>query len=93
MSLTKGEIWDIKPETKRENHPAPFPIELPSRYIKLFSYTSDVVLDPFCGSGTTAVACHELKRRYIGIEINEEYANIARARIKLHQEQMKLTEA
>ena len=92
MSLTKGELWDIKPETNRENHPAPFPIELPSRCIKLFSYIGDVVLDPFCGSGTTAVACHELKRRFIGIEINSEYAEIARARIKFHQEQTKLTE-
>jgi len=74
-------------------HPAQMPQLLAERIIGQGSKKGDLVLDPFAGSGTTGVVCKILGRQHIGIEINPEYAEIARARIKLHQEQMKLSEA
>jgi site-specific DNA-methyltransferase (adenine-specific) len=75
-------IWDIPPESaKRVNHPAPFPVELPRRLIRLYTFENDLVLDPFMGSGSTGVAAAELGRDYVGYEISEEYARIAEARI------------
>lgn len=62
---------------QRSGHPAPFPEELPRRLIKLYSYPDDLVLDPFLGSGTTAVAAARLGRRAIGVEINPTYADLA----------------
>ena len=59
-------------------HPAPFPIELPKRLINLYTYRDGLVLDPFCGTGATAVAAMALDRRYIGIDVAEEYIEIAR---------------
>ena len=84
----------LKQEAKQGawTFPNPKSVKTYKTLIEMFSKKEDLVLDPFMGSGTTVIACHELNRRYIGIEINEEYANIARARVKLHQEQMKLTE-
>jgi len=76
------EIWRFSPETKPIYHPAPFPIELPYRLIKLYSYPGDIILDPFCGSGTTCVAAKMLGRRYIGIDISEKYCQIARQRLE-----------
>jgi len=77
-ALTPGEfkefgmqIWEIKPErAKKIGHPAPFPVELVIRIIKIGSFVEDIILDPFFGSGTTAVACEKLNRRWIGIEID-----------------------
>ena len=66
---------------KRVKHPAPFPEELPHRLINLYSFENDIVLDPFMGSGTTAVAAVKNKRRYIGYELSEEYIHIANNRI------------
>jgi site-specific DNA-methyltransferase (adenine-specific) len=75
-------VWDILPESaKRVGHPAPFPIDLAARVIQLYSYVGDVVLDPFLGSGTTAVAALQNGRRYVGFEIAEEYAALAETRI------------
>lgn len=68
-------------ECSNTKHSAAFPIELPIWFIKLFSSPNDVVLDPFLGSGTTAVAALELGRKFIGIEINSEYISIAQERI------------
>ena len=73
-------IWRITVETKR-HHPAPFPLALPTRLIRLYSFVGDIVLDPFMGSGTTALACKENKRHYIGYELNEEYIKIADNRL------------
>lgn len=73
-------IWDIRPETKIE-HPAPFPIKIAERCIMLGSKKNDTILDPFAGSGTTGVACMNLKRNYILIEKEEKYCEIARNRI------------
>ena len=66
---------------KRIGHPAPFPEELPNRLIKLFSFTNDIVIDPFMGSGTTAIAAIKNNRNFVGYEINEEYINLANNRI------------
>ena len=76
-------IWTMNPESaKRIGHPAPFPEELPNRLIKLFSFTNDIVIDPFMGSGTTAIAAIKNNRNFIGYEINEEYINLANNRIE-----------
>lgn len=80
-------IWNIAPERKAKDigHPAPFPIELPKRLIKMNTYIGDTVLDPFMGSGTTGCACKELNRNFIGIELSENYFNIAKNRIENHK--------
>ena len=74
--------WSIQAETRKlGGHPVPFPIELPSRLIKLYSYPNDIILDPFNGVGTTCVAAKLLARRYIGIDMEESYCQYARDRI------------
>ncbi len=75
-------IWQIQPESaKKVGHPAPFPVELAKRVIKLYSYVDEVILDPFMGSGTTCVAAKENGRHYIGLDISLEYCRIAEERI------------
>lgn len=75
-------VWDIQPESARSvGHPAPFPIELPRRFIELYTYEDDVVLDPFIGSGSTAIAALRSGRRYVGYETNDEYVALAQARL------------
>lgn len=82
-------IWQIQPESaKKVGHPAPFPVELAKRVIKLYSYVDDVVLDPFMGSGTTCVAAKQNGRHYVGFDISPEYCRLAEeriARIKLRE--------
>ena len=68
-------------ECSNRNHSAAFPEDLPTWFIKLFTQSDDIVLDPFIGSGTTAVAAKKLKRNYVGIDIAEEYCQQARQRI------------
>ncbi len=81
MEWTQG-VWNFPGESrKRVKHPAPFPIELPKRCIKLFSFVGDTVLDPFLGSGTTLIACALLNRKGIGVEIDEKYCELAKVRI------------
>ena len=82
-------VWDIRPERDNE-HPAPFPIEIPKRCIMLGSKEGDTILDPFMGSGTTGVACVETGRNFIGMEIEPKYFEIAEKRIKDAQQQMRL---
>ena len=75
-------IWNINPEkAKKIGHPAPFPVELPKRFINLYSFKDDLVLDPFIGSGTTAIASKILQRNYVGYEINKDYIEIADRRL------------
>lgn len=82
MEFTKS-VWSFPTQSARSvGHPAPFPIELPSRLIKLYTFKGDVVLDPFMGSGTTAIASRKLERKYVGYDINKEYCKLAEARIK-----------
>jgi DNA modification methylase len=76
------DVWELPPESAiRVNHPAPFPVELPQRLIDLYTYRGDVVLDPFMGSGTTAVAAVRTGRHYLGYDTDEGYARAARARV------------
>lgn len=81
MEWTKS-IWTMNPESaKKVNHPAPFPLELPYRLIQLYSFIGDIILDPFIGSGTTAIAALKSKRHFIGYEINNDYKLNAENRI------------
>jgi DNA modification methylase len=75
--------WSIAPERnmKTYNHPAMFPEELVKRAIKLFSFKNDIILDPFNGAGTTTAVARKLERKYLGIDISEEYCNTATERI------------
>lgn len=82
MEYTKS-IWNFSTvSAKKIGHPAPFPLELPSRLIKLYSFEGDVVLDPFCGSGTTCVAAKNLGRHFIGYDISPEYVELSKNRLK-----------
>lgn len=75
-------VWEIPPESaKRVGHPAPFPVALAERVIKLYSYVGEVVLDPFVGSGSTCVAAANINRHYVGYDISIEYCDIAEKRI------------
>jgi len=73
-------VWYFPPETSRK-HPAPFPLELPFRLIRLYTWEGDIVLDPFVGSGTTAVVAKKLGRNYIGIDIKPEYVEMSQQRL------------
>ena len=77
-------VWDIAVAQNKTTHPAVFPYEIPYRHIKTWTNEGDTVLDPFLGSGTTALAAIDLNRNYIGIELDEEYYNICVERIKEH---------
>ena len=82
MEWTNG-VWTFSGESKRKvGHPAPFPIELPRRCIKLFSYVGDTVLDPFLGSGTTLITAYLTRRKGIGVEIDRDYCDLAIKRLK-----------
>ena len=75
-------VWNFMGESrKRVGHPAPFPVELPRRCIKLFTFVGDTVLDPFLGSGSTLIACALTNRRGIGVEIDKTYCDIAKRRL------------
>lgn len=75
-------VWDILPESaRRVGHPAPFPAELPRRLIELYTFDGDLVLDPFLGSGSTAIAAVQAGRHYVGYETDAAYASLAEKRI------------
>lgn len=82
-----GDVWEFMQEMNNE-HPAAFPVDLIDRIIS--STDAKIILDPFMGSGTTAISAINLKRNYIGIELSPEYCEMAQNRIKLHQSQNKL---
>lgn len=87
LEYTKS-IWSFGSESaKRVKHPAPFPLELPYRLIQLYSFAEDIVLDPFCGSGTTCLAALQTGRRFVGVDIDEEYVEVARERITDYRNQ------
>lgn len=77
-----GNVWHIAVAQNKTEHPAVFPIEIPLRHIKSWTNEGDIVLDPFMGSGTTALAALQLNRKFIGIEMNEEYYNLCNERIE-----------
>ena len=74
-------VWKINPDTKSK-HPAPYPEELVDKLIKYYSFVEDTVLDPYMGSGTTAVIAYKLNRKSIGFEIHKEYVEMAMERLK-----------
>lgn len=74
-------VWSMRPESKQLTM-ANFPVELPRRCINLLTYKNDLVLDPFMGSGSTACACIETNRNFLGFEISENYTKIAEYRLK-----------
>jgi len=80
LTYTKN-VWYFPSEAKRHGHPAVFPVELPKRLIKLYSWSESVILDPFAGIGTTAVACEIEQRKWICIEISKKYSEIAFKRL------------
>ena len=82
LEYTKS-IWKFPAvSAKKVGHPAPFPIELPYRCIQLYTFKGEIVLDPFMGSGQTAIAAIRTGRKYVGYEIEEEYVRLAERRIK-----------
>lgn len=89
MDWTNG-VWVFNGESKkRVGHPAPFPIELPRRCIKLFTFVGDTVLDPFLGSGSSLIGCVKTGRKGIGVDIDRNYCKLAKERIiregEIHQ--------
>jgi DNA modification methylase len=82
LEFTKS-VWTFpaEPATKI-GHPAPFPVELPYRLIQLYTFEGEIVLDPFMGSGQTAIAAVKTRRHYVGYDTNEEYTKLAERRIK-----------
>jgi modification methylase len=90
FQLTRN-LWTFNTEKASVvGHSAPFPIDLPLNFIKLMSCVDGIVMDPFMGSGTTALACIKSGRRYIGFEYNEEYFNLCNKRIKNELSQVEL---
>ena len=91
----KGNIWEYVvgknlEDQEAKGHSAPFPCQLARDHISSWSNPGEIVLDPMCGSGTTCKAAFELDRNYIGIDISEEYCEIARRRIALASSQYRL---
>jgi site-specific DNA-methyltransferase (adenine-specific) len=81
LEFTKS-VWNFPAESARKvGHPAPFPVELPYRLMQLYTFDGEVVLDPFMGSGQTALAARKCGRRYVGYETNAEYVRLAEKRI------------
>ncbi len=83
------DVWEIPPESAtRVNHPAPFPVALPQRLMELFTYRGDLVIDPFMGSGSTAVAALRTERHYLGYDTDAAYVVAARTRVALERERL-----
>lgn len=81
LAFTKS-VWTFPPESARKvGHPAPFPVELPYRLVQLYTFAGEVVLDPFMGSGQTALAALRTDRHYVGYEVEEAYVRLAEERI------------
>lgn len=90
MEWTKS-VWTMNPESaKKVGHPAPFPVELPFRLIQLYSFKDDVILDPFMGSGSTAIAAIKSNRHYVGYELDEEFIGLANSRLEPYLSQTTL---
>lgn len=90
MEWTKS-VWDMNTESaKKVGHPAPFPVELPYRFTQLYTFKDDIVLDPFMGSGSTAIAALKSNRYYVGYDIDPEYVKLAEKRIEPHKLQTRM---
>ena len=82
------QFWNITGASTKKNHPAPFPLELAYRLVRMFSFWGDTVVDPFCGSGTTMLAAMKANRNSVGIEIDPEYCKLAEERLRLENTNM-----
>ena len=83
------DVWEIPAESaRRVGHPAPFPVELPQRLVELYTFVDDLVLDPFMGSGTTAVAAQRCGRRFVGYDTESSYVEIAEQRIQAERDRV-----
>lgn len=83
------DVWEMAPESAtRVGHPAPFPVELPQRLIHLYTYYDDLVLDPFMGSGSTAIAALRTGRHFIGYDLDPEYVRASRERVERERERL-----
>ena len=90
MEWTKS-VWTMNTESaKKIGHPAPFPVDLPYRLIQLYTFQNDVILDPFMGSGSTAIASLKAERRYVGYDVDSQYVDLAEQRIRPFKLQMSL---
>jgi len=88
LEYTKS-VWSFPAESaRRVRHPAPYPVELPRRLMQLYTYRNDIVLDPFMGSGSAAIAAIRNKRKFIGYDISSEYVEIAEQRISRENESL-----
>ena len=94
LSLKNSDVWTMKPEKSGDNriHVAPFPYELPMRFIKAYSFIGETILDPFCGSGTTLVAAALENRNGIGYELNKTFVRYAIEQLELENETLIRTE-
>ena len=91
LEFTKS-IWTFPAESARKiGHPAPFPIELPYRLIQLYTFKDDVILDPFCGSGSTCIAAIKAGRHYVGYDTEKEYVQLAERRISEYKQQLTMS--
>ena len=82
LEFTKS-VWTFPTESARKvGHPAPFPVEMPKRLIELYTFAGEVILDPFMGSGQTALAALQTGRHYVGYEVEEKYVKLAEKRIQ-----------
>jgi DNA modification methylase len=95
LSKFSGNVWEMQPEThlwadKGISHPAPFPTQLPFNCIRFFSFEGERILDPFCGSGTTIIACDQLNRKGLGIELDPNYVSVAIERFLMYKPNAKL---
>ncbi len=87
LEFTKS-VWTFPAESARKiGHPAPFPVELPYRLIQLYTFKDEVILDPFCGSGSACIAAIKTGRHYIGYDTEEEYVHLAERRIREYKQQ------
>ena len=90
LEWTKS-VWTFPAvSAKSSGHPAPFPEELPRRLIQLYSFKEDIILDPFCGSGTTCLSALKDERHYIGCDIDQEYVDLANNRVNSFAMQLSL---
>ncbi|OQY45687.1 MAG: SAM-dependent methyltransferase [Anaerolineaceae bacterium 4572_78] len=90
LEYTKS-VWSFSAVSARKiGHPAPFPLELPYRFIQLYTFKNDVILDPFCGSGSTCLAALKTERHFVGYDIEREYVELANQRIEKHIREPKL---
>lgn len=90
LSLKNSDVWVMKPEKSGDNrtHVAPFPLELPLRLIKAYSFVGETILDPFCGSGTTLLAAALEKRNGIGYELNETFLQVTMQKLEMEDRKL-----